>query len=64
MDINIDRVEGDRLGLVHDVEVNDNSSGVGELFEIGLQGKVIMAGYHIGREELTRGDIEPAGRVR
>lgn len=60
MDVELEGVEGDGLGVLGHIKVNDNSAIEGELLEVDFQGQIVMGGDDVRGEELSSWDIDSA----
>lgn len=59
VDVEFEGVQRDGLGVLGDVEVNDDGAVKGQLLEVGLEGDMVVAGDDIGGEKLPRRGIDP-----
>lgn len=58
MEVKLKGVQRNGLGVLGNIEVNDDSTIEGELGEVGLQSQVIVLRHNVGREELPSGHVE------
>ena len=58
MDVDLEGVEGDALGVVGDVEVNDDGAVKGELVKVGLESHMVVARDDVGGEQLAALDVD------
>ena len=56
-------MEGNGLGVLLDVEVDDNGTIEGELLEVRLEGDVVVSGDDVGGEELAALDVDPTRHI-
>lgn len=56
-------MEGDRLGILLDIEVDDDGTIKGELLKVGLEGDVIVFGNDVGGEKLAALDVDPTCHI-
>lgn len=59
MDVQLQSVQGDGLGVLFDVEINDDSAIECELLEVWFQSQVVVLRYHVRGEELSSLNVDP-----
>jgi len=59
VDVELERVQRNGLGVVGDVEVNEHSTVKGQLLEVGLKSDMVMSRDDVGGEKLSGLDVDP-----
>jgi len=63
VDVKLQSVEGDGLGVLCDVEVDHHSAVKGELVKVGLKSDVVVPGHHVGGQQLAGLHVDRAGLI-
>lgn len=62
MDVKLQGVDGDGLGVLGNIKIDNDSTVESELDQVRLKGQVVVRRDHVGREELPASNVDRTRR--